>query len=545
MNRLLVALALLLAGRPALHAASGPEERYVEVVALIQEADQLADAGQARDAIPRYVEAQAALKQLQTAFPEFSPKIVAFRLGHVTARLEPLTRQPAAPPPIRLSPGEILTNELRRLQEEVIRVGNQNALLEAKLREALLVQPAASDPRELRKAEERLAQLQKERDLLNVTVEQLRQQVSTPPPPAPSAPDQQALAEARRELAARAAAEEGLRRQNEALRRQLEEAARARPPAVAPSSPGESREAVAMLQASNRVLQAELVALETRLLDWIRTHGKSVAPPPAPNPAPNPSGAAEAARQVEALRARLQVFEAKAVPFSPEELALFQRPPPRTPPDTNPPPVAVAGAVPAASGAARDPLPPAAAPVLAAADRAIDAGRYEEAEGQFRALLEKNPDQPYLLARLASAQLDQDKVGPAETHLQKLLALEPRNPAALQMMGDVKYRQAKFDESVTLLGQAVQARPEVPETQFRLGQALIATGQRQAAEASFRKSLQLRPGWGEPHYQLAVLYATQQPGYPELAQYHYKRAIAGGMPRNPNLERVIERRPAP
>ena len=33
-----------------------------------------------------------------------------------------------------------------------------------------------------------------------------------------------------------------------------------------------------------------------------------------------------------------------------------------------------------------------------------------------------------------------------------------------------------------------------------------------------------------------MLYATQEPNFKELAQYHYKKAIAGGAARNVELE---------
>jgi len=56
-----------------------------------------------------------------------------------------------------------------------------------------------------------------------------------------------------------------------------------------------------------------------------------------------------------------------------------------------------------------------------------------------------------------------------------------------------------------------------------------------------RKAIALKPGWGDAHYLLAVIYATQEPTFKGLAQYHYKKAIAGGAPRNPDLERWMEK----
>jgi hypothetical protein len=44
---------------------------------------------------------------------------------------------------------------------------------------------------------------------------------------------------------------------------------------------------------------------------------------------------------------------------------------------------------------------------------------------------------------------------------------------------------------------------------------------------------------------LAVLYGTEQPIFRELARFHYKKAIAGGVTRNPELEKRMENDSAP
>ena len=66
------------------------------------------------------------------------------------------------------------------MQEDIGRLAAQNALLEARLREALSVQPAAIDPRELARADEKIKALQKERDLLAVSLQQTGPQTGSP-----------------------------------------------------------------------------------------------------------------------------------------------------------------------------------------------------------------------------------------------------------------------------------------------------------------------------------------------------------------------------
>ena len=579
MKRLLLWCVLTFAVALAVPAA-GPDERYIELFGMIQEADKLSDAGQTREAVARYLDAQTGLKQLQSQNPEWRPSLIAFRLNHVAGRLEPLTQKAAAgPPPVKLSPGEAMTNQLRQLQEDISRMTGQNALLEAKLREALTVQPAASDPRELAKAEERIGQLQKERDLLTITLEQARKQAAAPPAATPSEREKQALEQYKKRLDAHFATAETLREQNQRLQLQLADA-QDQPKRSWPSPSAvqllELKETIAMLQASNRVMQSEQAAMEGKLLDWVRrysaqggakdkeweaqlaaaraeaesakkerdttlaklndvTRELNQRPGRATGPAND-----ELEKQLEALRAKVQIFEAKAAPYTAEELTLFKQPPLKaTAGETNKPVVAAVGTPPAAKK--RDEIPPGAGPLMMAAERAIDAGRFEEAEKQFAAVLRQDEGNVYILSRLAASQLDQDKTAEAELNLNKALALDPQHPAALGMLGDIKFRQEKYDEAITALSQAAQARPDRAETHYMLGRALIQKGQRQPAEAALRKSVQLKPGWGEPHYQLSVLYGTQQPGYPELAQYHYKKAIAGGIPRNVEFEKFLEK----
>jgi Flp pilus assembly protein TadD len=562
---------------------------------LIEEADKLNDTAQTRAAVTKYLEAQVGLKNLQSAYPEWNPKIVAYRIQYIGLKLDGLTQKlaSAAPAAPNISPGQALTNQLNSLQEEITRLANQNALLEAKLKEALSVQPAAMDPRELAKAEERIKQLQKERDLLAVTLEQAKAQAAAVRAANDADKARQELEETKQRLISQTAVASVLQKQNEDLQKQLTEFARKL------KKPGQSVEAfeaglavkeqLAMLQASNRILQAEQVAMENRLMDWVRRYGanssakekewerqlaaaqkerdelitklndvtrelnqrSSQAPPAAA------TSTAELERQMEALRSKLEIFEARQVPYTPEELALFKQPAIKlATAETNlPPPAPVAPAATTALAAATSPtnapaskkknpreLPPGAGPLVAEAQRAIDAERFEEAEKKYQEVLRQDENNVYVLANLAAVQMDQDKTADAEKSLTRALAVDAQDPASLYMMGNLRLKQEKYDEAIDLLSQSARLNPEKPQTQFFLGKALIQKGSRGPAETALRKAVQLKPGWGEPHYLLAVLYATQQPSYPELAQYHYKKAIAGGAPRNFEFERWMENR---
>src|SRR2546423_13526378 len=81
----------------------GPDEKYVQIYNLIQEADGLNDSGQSRDAALKYLEAQKSLRALQVDHPGWNGNVVTFRLGYIASKLEPIAQKTPLPtntPPV-------------------------------------------------------------------------------------------------------------------------------------------------------------------------------------------------------------------------------------------------------------------------------------------------------------------------------------------------------------------------------------------------------------------------------------------------------------
>lgn len=146
-----------------------------------------------------------------------------------------------------------------------------------------------------------------------------------------------------------------------------------------------------------------------------------------------------------------------------------------------------------------------------------------------------------LLNNLAAVQMDQDKVADAEATLKKALAVDPQDAVSLYFMGGLKIRQEKYNDAFEVLSRSATIDPNKANTQYLLAQALVQQGSRAPAETALRRAIQLKPGWGEPHYMLAVLYATQESDMMGLAKYHYKQAVTGGVARNPELEKLMQK----
>ena len=241
MNRLFVLLSGLLVVTQ-LAAAQSVEEQYVRIYNLIQQADALRASGDAPSALPKYLEAQTSLAQIQRVNPTWSPKVVGYRLNYLAgkiaaiqeaapaANLPPATGTPDKKAAPAVAPGagpnDAAAQQLTELQNAVKQLQTEKTVLEAKLKEALATQPATVDPRELAKAQEKVQALAKENELLKAGLEQEKNQ---PVPVATSAKEledaQRLLTETNARLAQQQQLNQKLAAEKTALAEQLRKAA--------------------------------------------------------------------------------------------------------------------------------------------------------------------------------------------------------------------------------------------------------------------------------------------------------------------------------
>jgi hypothetical protein len=90
----LVVLALLLGWWPA--RADEPDDQYMQIYNLIQQADDLATHGKPTPAKAKYQAAQTALTAFQKEQPDWNPKLVTYRLNYVVGKLTALAQKPPA-----------------------------------------------------------------------------------------------------------------------------------------------------------------------------------------------------------------------------------------------------------------------------------------------------------------------------------------------------------------------------------------------------------------------------------------------------------------
>ena len=83
----------------------------------------------------------------------------------------------------------------------------------------------------------------------------------------------------------------------------------------------------------------------------------------------------------------------------------------------------------------------------------------------------------------------------AEACYRKILAGEPRNVNALNLLGVLARQTGQPGTAVDLISKAVALNGRLPELHYNLGNALLDVGRTAEAEASFRRTLALKPDY--------------------------------------------------
>jgi Flp pilus assembly protein TadD len=384
------------------------------------------------------------------------------------------------------------------------------------------------------------------------------------------ASDKQSLEASVKALRSEADAAFALRTENQLLKRQVADLRAA--PAVSVKPAESSTQApvtqaqLAALQSEKEILRIEKTALENRVKQ-LTAAARAPAPPPAPAVSVETDGrikeveaerdalqkqldaankelysrkgkaaaerTAQLGAQLAAARARLEVFEARQVPFTVEELELFKQPQPK-----------LAGPAAAPVRKSVQDLPPATAQLVAEAQSYYASRQFGKAETAYVEVLRQDQKSVPALANLAAIQMQMTNFSAAEVNLKQALTLEPDNAYTLSVFGQLKFLQSKYDDALDYLSRAAKLDPQDAEVQNFLGLTLSEKGLRGPAETALRKAIEIQPGYANAHNNLAVIYITQQPPSVALAKWHYQRALNAGHPRNLELEKLIEAKSA-
>jgi len=591
MKSFLVAVIVLVGLLSAAQAQQEADERYIAIYGVVQQAENLAENGEPREALASLTEARAKLEQFQKIYPDWNPGIISYRLNDLGKKIAmvqkrlpapaPVPAPPPAPAPVQPAAAPaapqvpVVSAEEQNLRAQLQAVQTENQTLQAKLKEALSPQPSAAEAGALTRAQEQIRALMKENDLLKTAVVEdkntngiagLRRQLA-------GALEKYATEESRaqklvtenaslqrdlKQTGLDASSVDLLRNENERLKVQLTALQSAATDATAAGDLAAKLRAatrqITSLQSSVSLVTLEKGALENRVqqlaaeLEQLRATNyeerlrdlteqrdelaKKLAEAGKKNP--RKSGEKELAaltNELQTLHARLAVDESKPVPYAPEELALFRETAPKPNADVT-------------SRSVRN-LPSGSTELVVSAQRHFSNHEFDAAEADYRKILEHDQNNGLVLANLATIELQENKLAEAEQHINAALVQSPDDAYNLSTLGYLKFRQEKYDDALDALSRAAKIDANNPEIQNYLGVTLSHKGLRVQAETALRKAIQLNPLYAPAHNNLAVVYLNQTPPMPLLARWHYQKAVAAGQPRNPDLEKLLADKGAP
>ena len=561
-----------------LEAAASPQDDYLQIYVMINEGDKLNTGGQASQAREKYETALTRLEKLKNENPEWEPTIVKYRIKYLNDKLAALknakpaappaapaapaaAEKPAAPPPApapapsetvapapaapAAAPAPVVTSDdPSALRQRIIQLTGdlESARTELKQAKADLDQ-ALADKKGLQErissagtGDANVAALQQEnaelRSKLNSTEESLKKaaggelggELASLRGQVDSL--EKKLAEANAKSAELTRANEDFKKQIADLTGQLQLAGTA----------GKSDSTLAKENAMLRSIldrqlkeQARREAARRLVLDEFKNLAVST----------------------EALKTQMEVLSSPLVVLNAEEENMLKvSPPSLVAPEPAAPAAEGAGAPVTLSGTAEKPsgpetysekprIPEEFKDTAARATALYNEKKFDEAAAAYQEILNKYPQSIYALSNLGVVRFQQQKYPEAEKALREAIRVASNDAFSHSVLGIVLVQQEKYDDAIQVLSRAVALDPNDPKTRNYLGISSSRKGLQEAAEQECRKAIELDDTYGDAHFNLAVIYATQTPPAKELAKRHYNRALELGVPKDEELEKLL------
>jgi Tfp pilus assembly protein PilF len=146
------------------------------------------------------------------------------------------------------------------------------------------------------------------------------------------------------------------------------------------------------------------------------------------------------------------------------------------------------------------------------ADTSEPQGKWDQAEKDYRKILEQNPRYPGIHFRLARLILSKpsppaDFAEQAKKELQQELEIDPANAGAEYVLGELARQAQDLPGAVQHFSKATELEPNFSDAYLGLGMALLAEKKYPESIAPLEKAVKLQPANPAGHYSLATAYA--------------------------------------
>ncbi len=563
-------------------AAASPQDDYLQIYVMINEGDKLSQGGQNSQAREKYETALTRLEKLKNENPEWEPTIVKYRIKYLNDKLANLktAKESATPPPAApaAAPAPTAPAPMSEKPETPAPAPTPAAAkTEAPAAPAPVV--TSDDPSALR---QRIIQLTGDLESARTELKQAKADLDQ------ALTDKKGLQEKLSSGSPADANVAALQQENTALRTKLASTEESLKKAAGGDMAGEMSSLRGQVDSLEKKLaeanakSAELtranedykkqIADLTGKLQMAGTAGKSDSTLAKENAMLRSildrqlkeQARREAARRLvldefknlavstEALKTQMEVLSSPLVALSEEEEGMLKVSAPSLVAPEPAAPTATAGAATTAtlSSAAEKPASPesyAEKPRIpeefkdtaARATSLYNEKKFDEAAAAYQEILNKYPQSIYALSNLGVVRFQQQKYPEAEKPLREAIRVAPNDAFSHSVLGIVLVQQEKYDDAIQVLSRAVALDPNDAKTRNYLGISSSRKGLQEAAEQECRKAIELDDSYGDAHFNLAVIYATQTPPAKELAKRHYNRALELGVPKDQELEKLL------
>jgi Flp pilus assembly protein TadD/uncharacterized coiled-coil DUF342 family protein len=185
-------------------------------------------------------------------------------------------------------------------------------------------------------------------------------------------------------------------------------------------------------------------------------------------------------------------------------------------------------------------VPPDLEDAARAAKDAFERGDYRDAEKTYEKMLTEAPNNVYILSNLGVVYFRNEKWKLAEESLKKAIAVAPEDTFSWCTLGIVYYQEKRYDDAINSLTRALAINPKYAVAHNYLGITASQKGWQEAALKELETAIELDPNYGDAFFNLAVVYAMQQPPNKDLALKYYKRATDLGAEPDAALEQLLK-----
>ena len=138
-----------------------------------------------------------------------------------------------------------------------------------------------------------------------------------------------------------------------------------------------------------------------------------------------------------------------------------------------------------------------------------NAGKLDEAEAAYKAILTTHPDVAEVYRNLGAIYLNRKNYTEAETALQKGLELRPGATEMTSLLAQVYQESGQADKAMALIDKSAGANPADVKAQYTRGIFLLNANKNEEALAAFEAAIKADPTFAESYFRVGALQIGQ------------------------------------